>query len=114
MDLRARVLAVHEREAQQPLAAELAQRPDVRADAVLPAAGVGHRCVAALASGREERDALEGAGGQAELRVVGSQSPASACAFVLSSHSRSSPLTLKMSALALAASRPSASEWNSE
>ena len=34
--------------------------------------------------------------------------------FFLSSHSRSSPFTLKISALALAASMPSAPEWNSE
>ena len=77
----------------------------------LPVSGIGVSLP--LRAGAKNATLWNGPAGRPS-RSYSARVSASSLTFGLSSHSRSSPLTLKMSALALAASAPSASEWNSE
>ena len=70
-DLAALVALLGEQEAQQPVADDVADRPEVRGHADVAAAGVGHRDVRPALDGRPEPDRLERPGRQPERRVVG-------------------------------------------
>ena len=92
---------------EQALVDELARRPREHVDALLTPAGVGEQDVAGAPAGRRpEAHARERRGLDAERRPALGAPSSSKRRFGLSSHSRSSPFTLKTSTRRFAAPSP--------
>jgi hypothetical protein len=103
------VLGVGEQERQQPLLAELGDGPEEGGDAAGPGPDVGRGVGVARPGRGHDADAAERAGLQAEQAVALALGLVEA-GVGWSRKSRSSPLTLKISALVLAVAAPSTPE----